>query len=53
MRLSLYVIKRNIGARLNIRGKKLYDVIGALGGSVFILISLVPFILAAYIFSKM
>jgi len=53
MRRNLYAIRKNIGVKLNTRGKKLYDVIGALGGSAFILIALVPFMIAAYIFSKM
>jgi hypothetical protein len=53
MRRNLYAIKRNIGERLNTRGKKLYDVIGAIGGSVLILISVAPFILIGYMFYKM
>ena len=31
----------------------MYEVIGMIGGSMVILVSLIPFMLAAYIFSKL
>jgi hypothetical protein len=53
MRRNLYVIKRNIGARLNTRGKIIYNLIGSIGGSLIIIIALTPIAVAFYIFSKM